>query len=943
MALGSSEIGLLFRVRGDATSGINAIKDTERAAKELSNTAEATNTSFLKMATAAGVGETAGRLLGEAFLFIGREAIAAATSLFTLSKNTADFGSAIFDASEKTGLSAERLSALKFAADQSGSSLEQITTGITRFAKTLDDAASGNDAAVEKLKRLGVTSTDVDTALKQALATIVKMKPGAEQTAAAMAAFGTKIGADLLPTIKSFDGDLDKVTQTAKEFGATINDEAAKQADEFNDTLDILTGQVAGLGRQIGITLIPRITELAKSLSTLVKENQTELQTWGTNAGRLIQGVIGYWEDLRKKIKEYRDELERIGNFKVQDTAPVTGGIDPNSPGQRFGKYLGDLLQNRGQSRQNQPDQQASNVVGNSTAFKFKSNEEIKAELDQQAEAEKAREEARKRDLASQKEHIKLLLDAQSEEFKGDQKGFEEAFKNREIAEDQYRETSERNYEIYAAKVKKLILDAFKLDAQGKNAAEIANLRLAKDAANTAVDNEIARQREARDKLFAGANEKETKERLDAVQDQLDGEIDPREAANDLILAQNETALKQGLITEEEFAKKRRVLELSLSELKLTNLKKLRDAFAASGKDTIAIDAEIATQEKRNQAERERVKAASLVSVKELNDALQKQLEIEQDILAAERRILDVRANQVRNQLKTAVNISTPGPQRQAALAALRDLELSELARKKKQDEEDLAREKARAIASLSILELQQGDRERVEQLYRDKALEAEEEFQQRLAEIRQSFNDDIADEGFFQNFVNNIGEGITTVDLLTGAFNSLASGIASAVQQYVLYGKTAPAVLRQVLAATLAQIAAEAAVQAIKAAALGFVALAVGDYSAATFFFTGAALWGSIAVGAALLGRAVAPKQATAATASAASGAGGTGASQKRDTSDQGKIYSSKEGRELSTNAPQQLEIVFKEKPGWFSDALKMEIRGNQGFRQELKLVAQE
>jgi hypothetical protein len=53
--------------------------------------------------------------------------------LYDASKAASEFGSTIFDASEKTGLHAETLSAMDFAAKQSGSSLDQLTGGIAIF------------------------------------------------------------------------------------------------------------------------------------------------------------------------------------------------------------------------------------------------------------------------------------------------------------------------------------------------------------------------------------------------------------------------------------------------------------------------------------------------------------------------------------------------------------------------------------------------------------------------------------------------------------------------------------------------------------------------------------------------------------------------------------------------------------------------------------------
>jgi hypothetical protein len=95
--------------------------------------------------------------------------------------------------------------------------------------------------------------------------------------------------------------------------------------------------------------------------------------------------------------------------------------------------------------------------------------------------------------------------------------------------------------------------------------------------------------------------------------------------------------------------------------------------------------------------------------------------------------------------------------------------------------------------------------------------------------------------------------------EILANTFNQVAEAIGQVVANWVLLGETGPAVMRKILAAALASIAAEAAVNAIKMLAVGFANLAIGNFKGAGDAFISAALWGSIAGVAAIAGRAVA------------------------------------------------------------------------------------
>ncbi len=115
--------------------------------------------------------------------------------------------------------------------------------------------------------------------------------------------------------------------------------------------------------------------------------------------------------------------------------------------------------------------------------------------------------------------------------------------------------------------------------------------------------------------------------------------------------------------------------------------------------------------------------------------------------------------------------------------------------------------------------------------------------------------------------------------EILRDSFNQVANAIGAVVEQWVLYGETGPAVMRKILAAALASIAKEAAINAIKQLAVGFALLAVGDPGAGAAF-TSAAIWGSVAGVAAVAGRSVAgdlfkPKSAAGGGGSSSGGSG--------------------------------------------------------------------
>jgi hypothetical protein len=217
-------------------------------------------------------------------------AVGAAAGLFQLTKAAADYGSAIFDATQQTGASAEAISALKYAADTSGSSLEAITGSIAKFSTLLGQAQNGNEKATETLKQYGITATETDAALAQALQTIADMTDTTQQSAAAAALFKDRTG-QILPVIKSFNGDLPGLIKKVKDLGIAMDDEAAQAADNFGDQLDTLTAQAQGVGRQFATELMPMMTAAMAAISQAFSDNKGAAAEWGKALINVIRGV----------------------------------------------------------------------------------------------------------------------------------------------------------------------------------------------------------------------------------------------------------------------------------------------------------------------------------------------------------------------------------------------------------------------------------------------------------------------------------------------------------------------------------------------------------------------------------------------------------------------------------------------------------------------------
>ncbi|MBK8468086.1 MAG: hypothetical protein IPL32_19915 [Chloracidobacterium sp.] len=270
------------------------------------------------------LGGLSGTAIAGALTGIATAGAAVGAAMFQMTKSASEFGSTIYDASVKTGLGATSISALKLAADQSGSSLEAITGGVAKFAKTVGAAGEGSKEAAAKLKSLGIEPVaalnDLDGSLAKVFKRIGEAKPGIEQITLAQKAFG-KSGADLLTVMDQVGYDLEAFRKRAEELGITIDDKAARAADEFGDQMTELEAQLAGVGRTIGFELMSVFKDMATYMSTWLSNNKGEIQSWGMYVADILRGVGVAWDVAADAAKRYA----QAGAFGAVGAAVANG------------------------------------------------------------------------------------------------------------------------------------------------------------------------------------------------------------------------------------------------------------------------------------------------------------------------------------------------------------------------------------------------------------------------------------------------------------------------------------------------------------------------------------------------------------------------------------------------------------------------------------------
>jgi hypothetical protein len=215
------------------------------------------------------------KAFGESIAAIGSKLVglggAITAPLLGAAKVFADTGSELNDMSARTGIAVESLSALSYAAHQSGSDMGTVEGAVRKMQKAITAGSEENQQAIATFASLGLNleqlaQLDPAAQFDMIAKRLAAIHDPTAKAAAAMQIFG-KSGTALLPMID----DLGELTAQAKEFGLVWTDEEAKKADALGDAFDLLKATLARVVTSIGSELAPLLTELAVTLARCAK------------------------------------------------------------------------------------------------------------------------------------------------------------------------------------------------------------------------------------------------------------------------------------------------------------------------------------------------------------------------------------------------------------------------------------------------------------------------------------------------------------------------------------------------------------------------------------------------------------------------------------------------------------------------------------------------
>jgi uncharacterized membrane protein YgcG len=333
MAGAATEIGsLVFRFLGD-TKSLDASnkkidKDLDKLDKDTAKKAENIKKSVAVMTAA--------------FIALG-------TGIAVGIKKAATEMDHLLEASQRLGIPIEQLSALKYAADLSGSSLEGLSASMRLLNRNLGEVANGAVGdATNAFTALGIKVTDAAGQLRGTTDILLDVaekfssfEDGANKSALAMALFGRQ-GAELIPLLNEGRTGITRMTDEAKRFGLVVSVDAARAADEFNDNIDRLTAIMSGWAIAMANKVLPTLNQWLEKVEYAVSLGKnfwlaflgTDEKT--TKIAGAVAGIASYFERLNVALANSNSQLMGFSAQAAKLNGTGMGlGEAPDIAGQR--------------------------------------------------------------------------------------------------------------------------------------------------------------------------------------------------------------------------------------------------------------------------------------------------------------------------------------------------------------------------------------------------------------------------------------------------------------------------------------------------------------------------------------------------------------------------------------------------------------------------------
>jgi len=214
------------------------------------------------------------------------------------------------DESQQLGMSVSELTRWQHAVTMSGASSEDFAKGVVAISKAMDDL-EGKSKGASFLRSAGVKETDSATEALLKFADAYKAMPNSPQKLAIVMDVLGKSGRALGPAMNEGAAGLKKFFDESDRVGSTVNEQTAKDAQEYGDNVQKIGEKGTAAGRALIAELLPALVAITGELAKSPSDNGF-LGRLGQATGRTVVAVTNAARGTKDAFRGAGKEVENL-------------------------------------------------------------------------------------------------------------------------------------------------------------------------------------------------------------------------------------------------------------------------------------------------------------------------------------------------------------------------------------------------------------------------------------------------------------------------------------------------------------------------------------------------------------------------------------------------------------------------------------------------------
>ena len=246
----------------------------------------------------------------------------------------------------RLGTTADALTVLGYAAEQTGSSQEHVNSALEKMQNKLGEAATGSKSAMEAFAALGLSAKDLagqptDKVFAAIAEQMQSVGSNTERTRLAIDIFG-KSGGELINLLSSGAEGINTYGKEVENLGLLLGN-ARSAVEATGDAVNKMKRAWGGLWEQITILVAPAIAALSEVLTTAIsgwnwllglgteatapfKEYASEAKKAAIHIEKTMKATEHSAHKAAEKIKEAWKDIPKPKDYEIPSIAAVTRG-----------------------------------------------------------------------------------------------------------------------------------------------------------------------------------------------------------------------------------------------------------------------------------------------------------------------------------------------------------------------------------------------------------------------------------------------------------------------------------------------------------------------------------------------------------------------------------------------------------------------------------------